>query len=321
MDHPQFDAGNKPFEPTQNPEGFGPEGYVADGFTPGVPPAKRRGCFFYGCLIASILAVIGLILAAVIAYVGWNFYIGKLNEYTGTAPIPIPKVEVSEDAKKTLDERVAAFKKALDEEEAAEIVLSADDINALLSENETFKDRIYVSIDNDKISAKVSIPLEQTGLPGTAGRYFNGNATAKIELKDGNLIVYIQELEANGKTLPPEVKTQLAGENIAKNFTNNPDTSKQIARFKSIEVEDGKVIIKSKGKKPDSAETKPATREPKPDPKAEEAPKVEPPKGEEAPKPEEAPKVEPPKGEEAPKAEPPKTEEAPKVETAPKSAV
>ena len=49
-----------------------PEFYQAPKFTPEPPHAlpKQRGCFFYGCIIASILAVLFAILMVVIAFFG-----------------------------------------------------------------------------------------------------------------------------------------------------------------------------------------------------------------------------------------------------------
>ena len=237
MDHPQFEAEKKPFDPALNPEGFSPELPSGGG---------SHGCFFYGCIIAAVLAVLGLICLGVVAFTLWRVLTGLRDEYTGTAPVPIPQVSMTDDERKALDERWAAFRKAVDKNEAAEIVLSADDINALIAESKELKGKVYVSIKDDKVTAQVSIPLSDTKIPGLSGRYFNGRVTIKASIKKGELIVFVEEAEANGKTLPPDVRKQLASQNIAKDFTNQPENAKMIRKFESVEVKDDKVYIKAR---------------------------------------------------------------------------
>src|SRR6185437_6005621 len=128
---------------------------------------KQRGCFFYGCIIAIVLAVLALILAVAVGYMGYYYYTKVLQEWTSTAPVEIPSVTLESDRQKDLDDRVAAFKKALDDGEAAELVLTADEINALIEQNKDVKGKVYVMLDGDEVTGKVSLPLGETGFPGT----------------------------------------------------------------------------------------------------------------------------------------------------------
>ncbi|GAC1467778.1 MAG: hypothetical protein NVSMB9_09760 [Isosphaeraceae bacterium] len=252
MDNP-----NPTFEDPGNP--------YAAGFAP-QPPVKTRGCFFYGCMIALVLLVIGLICMGVLAYLGYHYYTRMINEYTATAPVEIPKVDMPDDQRKALDERVAVFKTALDKGEAADLVLTSDEINVLISENEDFKGKVYITIKDDKVSGQLSFPLEKLGLPRTAGRYLNGSTTLTVKLLEGILFVFANELEVNGKTLPPEIKTQLATQNLAKDVANNPETAARIRKFESLVVKDGKVYVKSRsaseaGKSRSNDEEKEETKE------------------------------------------------------------
>ena len=255
MDYPQFDVGNKPFDTAHNPDGFGPE----------TPPAKQRGCFFYGCIIALVLGVLGLILAGVLAFTAYRFLNGVINDYTSTAPVPLPKVEMPAEDHKALDERWAAFRAAQEKNEAAEIVLNADEINTLLSENEQVRDKVHVSIDDDKVSAQISYPLSETGIPGTRGRFLNGRATAKVRLIDGELDVRIQDLEVNGKVMPSNLKSQFAGENVAKEFNKNPENRKTFERLESLVVKDGKVIMKARSGKGEDEKPEARPKDDEPD--------------------------------------------------------
>jgi len=253
MDHPQFDVGNKPFDTAHNPDGFGPE----------TPPAKQRGCFFYGCIIALVLAALGLVLAGVLAFTAYRFLNGVINDYTSTAPVPLPKVEMPADDRKSLDERWAAFRAAQEKNEAAEIVLNADEINVLLAENEQVRDKVHVSIDDDKVSAQISYPLSETGIPGTRGRFLNGRATTKVRLIDGELDVRIQDLEVNGKVMPPNLKSQFAGENLAKEYNKNSDSREMFRKLESLVVKDGKVTLKARSGKgeDEKSEAKPKDKD------------------------------------------------------------
>ena len=77
MNDPQFDVGDKGYD---NAPAFSPE-----------PPARQRGCFFYGCIFALVLAVIGLILGGALLYTGYHYYMKIVEEYTSTTPADIKK--------------------------------------------------------------------------------------------------------------------------------------------------------------------------------------------------------------------------------------
>jgi hypothetical protein len=288
MSHPQFDAAGKPIP--HDPDGgeFAPPVYYAE------PPKKPRGCFFYGCIFAAV--GMGLALLVFVALIGTSVYFinQALNEYTSPTPAEIPQVNLSEEQKKELKERWSAFKKAVEEDKDAEIVLTADEINALIEEEPQLKGKVFIKLKGDEAIGEVSIPLD---VPGKGKRYINGTGTITAELTDGNLDVRIHELEVNGKKLPPEVKAKLGGENIAKDFTRNPENAKLIRKFESIKLKDSKVYIKAKGKGKgegeagkDTTTTKPAAEGDKPSEPPATPPKAEAPKTSE-------PKPEPPKSE------------------------
>jgi hypothetical protein len=252
MNDPQFDVGQKPHDAAYHPD--------EAGFTPEPPPKKKHGCFFYGCIIAIILAVLALICIGAIVYVGYNWYSRMLMEWTGTAPVPIPSVTLAEEERKALDDRIAAFKKALDDGQAAELILTADEINAEIAKTKELSGKVFVKINGDEITADVSVPLGETGFPGTKGRYFNGSGTFNITVEDGEIVVIARELEANGKKLPAEAKQQLAKQNLAQNFNPDPETYKYIRKFESIKIKDGKVYIKAKVKHKEESEDEAKTK-------------------------------------------------------------
>ena len=83
-----------------------------------------------------------------------------------------------------------AFRKAVEDGTATEpLVLTSDDLNALIDENDELKGTIYVKIEGDELKGQVSFPLEKLPLPMVKGRYLNGEADLKASLFDGELIV------------------------------------------------------------------------------------------------------------------------------------
>jgi hypothetical protein len=274
-----------------------PEFYQAPKFTPDPiqPLPKQRGCFFYGCIIASILAVLFAILMVVIGFLTYRFVNQLVDQYTATTPQSLPKIEMPAEQIKTLKERVEAFRKAVEAGTPTEpLVLTSDDLNALIEDNPELKGVIYVKVENDAVKGQVSLPLDKLEIGMVRGRYLNGEAEFKASLSNGVLIVTIESVEVNGKKIPDDFMKELRKQNLAKDAYKDEKTSEMIRKLESLEVKDGKIILKvrAKGSEPgDTAKTKKDAPVEVVAPPAGGAPKVEPPKTEA-----------PPKGEDAPKA-------------------
>jgi hypothetical protein len=228
-----------------------PEFYQAPKFTPEQyqAPPRQRGCFFYGCIIASVLAVLMAILVGVVLFAGYRFLSGLVNDYTATAPEQLPKVEMPVEKRQTLQDRVKAFRKAVNDGTATEpLVLTGDDINALIDETAELKGTVYVKIEGDELKARVSIPLDKLPMPMFKGRYLNGEADLKASLFDGELIVHIDAIEVNGKRPPEAVMTDVRKQNFAKDIAKDPDNAAMLRKLESLEIKDGKIILKVRAK-------------------------------------------------------------------------
>ncbi len=252
-----------------------PEFYQAPKFTPEQyqAPPRQRGCFFYGCIIAIVLALLVAILLAVLAFVVYRFAGRMVEEYTATAPEQLPTVEISPEQRKVLEDRVEAFRKAVDSGTPIEpLVLSSDDLNALIEKNDELKGKVYVKIEGDEVKGRISFPLEKVlPLAMVKGRYLNGEADLKASLFDGELIVHIDQLEVNGKKPPEAFMTDLRKQNVAKDMAKDPDNAQMLRKLESVEVKDGKVMLKVRAKPgaPAAPETKGATPETKAAPSVE----------------------------------------------------
>jgi hypothetical protein len=276
-----------------------PEFYQAPKFTPEPPQAmpRQRGCFFYGCIIASILAVLFAILMGVIAFFSYRMLSKAIDDYTSTTPRDLPKLEMPPEQQQAIKDRVEAFKKAVDSEAPTEpLILTSDDLNALIQDTSELKGVIYVKVEGEEIKGQVSIPLDKWFDIGIVrGRYLNGEADFKVSLRDGVLIGTLDSIEVNGKRPPDEIMKGIREQNLFKDAYKDEKNASRIRKLESVEVKDGKIIVRARAKAgsgPDSTAAKkdgPVEVVPTPknaEPKSEQPKKAEAPKAEEpAPKP------------------------------------
>jgi hypothetical protein len=229
-----------------------PEFYQAPKFTPEPPQPefpRQRGCFFYGCIIASIMAMLFLILMAVGAFFGYRFVSKLVDEYTSTTPRQLPKVEMPAEERQAIKDRVEAFRKAVEAGTPTEpLVLTSDDLNGLIDDNPDLKGKFYVKIVGDEVKGEVSLPLEQIGLSMVKGRYLNGEADFKASLSDGVLIVTLDSIEVNGQKPPEKFMESIRKENLAKDAYKDEKNASLMRKLESLEIKDGKIILKVRAK-------------------------------------------------------------------------
>jgi hypothetical protein len=197
---------------------------------------------FYAAIIGATLLVI--VLAG--AFFGIRYARGVVNDFTDTKPAPLPQVQMSEHDSAQLESRIDAFRDAVQSGQANQpLTLSADDINALIQTKsglESLKGQLYVTINGSQLSARISAPAEQLGLP-LHGRYVNADGTFAVALKDDQLIVTAESLTAKGRPLPEAMMRQLGGKNLAENINNDPSVKRGLRALKDIQVKDGKLIL------------------------------------------------------------------------------
>jgi hypothetical protein len=220
---------------------------MTDSATP-PPESKGRGCFFYGCLTCLVLMVI----VCAMAFFTVRFVRNRINDYTQSAPMKLPKVEMPDAEFKQLEGRVKSFGEALDQGKPTEpLILTEREVNALIVNAPNMKelaDKVYVSLSGDQVKGQVSIPLTGLGWLGK-GRYLNGDATFNVSLENGVLIVTAREVRVRGTPLPDSVMSQVRQENLAKDAYKDPKHAEAIRKLESIQVEDGQVIIKARSPK------------------------------------------------------------------------
>ncbi|KAA5541113.1 hypothetical protein FYK55_19690 [Roseiconus nitratireducens] len=200
---------------------------------------SNRGCL-WGCLIVAGL-LISVVLCMVIG--SYWFLTNQIAKYTSDQPVELPTVQYSEEELATLEARVESFRQKLESGETPEqdLVLTAEEINALIGKNEDLRGRVYVKIENGKVKGDVSFPLDN--FPGGSGRFFNGSASFDVSMENGVLIVTADQAEVNGDPVPEAFMEGLRRENLARDVYKDPKNAKFMRQFKDIRIQDDKVIL------------------------------------------------------------------------------
>lgn len=206
---------------------------------------KPRGFLFYAAVAAGVLLAASVLSAAALALYARSLIIAS----TEAAPSAMVGAEMPTADYEALEKRVEAFRKSLRESsEVPELILTADDINALLARKSDSTDRVgdmlRVTIEGDKIGGQVSLPLDKIGFPLPKGRYLNGSASFKVSMSDGVLIITADSLVLKGKPVSPALMSQLKNENLARNAYRNPKNAEALRKIESIEIKDGRITIK-----------------------------------------------------------------------------
>jgi hypothetical protein len=210
-------------------------------------PPKQRGCLFYGCLSLSILGLLAIVLGVVAYFWVKSTTARWIRDYTDTAPAPIEKVQYSPAQMDALNARVAAFKDALEKGKGTtELVLTAEDLNALIAKQKDLADRLFIRMDEDNIKGDISFPLPDIGPFKLKGRYLNGTAAFKVALENGSLDVRLQDVLVKGKPLPGVFFNELKKQNLAKDAQQDPQTAGDIQKFESIRITNSSVILRNK---------------------------------------------------------------------------
>lgn len=201
---------------------------------------SSRGCCLYGCLIIFVLGLVVVVGGGFSAY--W-WVQGQVNRYTADAPANLPIVELSDEERAEIKGRVDGFKATIDAGETPEdLVLTANEINAMISADDDMKGKVYVKIQDGEITGDVSIPTD--GIPGGKGRYFNASATFDVSLENGVLIVTLTDAEVKGEKIPQEILDAMGKENLAKDIYKDPEVAETLRRIESVSIEDDKIILK-----------------------------------------------------------------------------
>ncbi len=134
-------------------------------------PPRKRGCFFYGCIALIIAVLIASVAAVLLFRYAQRSFSGALNSYTDSKPAPLEAVDTSSAKVKTVQDKIAAFRDAIQNQKASqELTLTADEINALIAADpnrQDLADCLRLHIGGDQAKAHISWPLDDIACPWT----------------------------------------------------------------------------------------------------------------------------------------------------------
>jgi hypothetical protein len=205
---------------------------------------SRRSCLFYGGVTGVILLV--LVLAAI--FLGLHTAKKLFNQFTDTKPMPMPTVSMTPVQIAAVQQRFESFRDDVRAHKSTQpLTLSAEDLDALLQSEPDFaamKGKLYVTgIQSNSVEAKISLPMDEIGLPAFKGRYLNATASLSISLRNGVLRIVPQSVSAKNRPLQPVYMEQVKKQNLAKDINRDPRASVALDRLQSIEIQNNQVVV------------------------------------------------------------------------------
>lgn len=271
---------NNPFHNTQNPE-------AVPGGEPGAAGANKGpwGCILWGCLGVAAFSIFGMLLTG---FLTWRFLTGQVEKYTDLEAAEIPVVEYDDEALEELSQRLERFQTQVrgpddespeleadladntetnvpDEpaeqmpppEPIQELRLSAEEINALIGDNEQLRGKVFVRIEGGQLSGQVSIPTDM--IPGGKGRYFNADADFSVSMENGILVIRLTGARVKGEPIPDEFMEGFSQQNLAKDAYNDAENAEILRKIESIQVVDDSILLKLRPVENDAAVQKELT--------------------------------------------------------------
>jgi len=213
------------------------------------PPRKGLGCFGRGCLILSIFAIVLAIAGFGGMYWGLhrhsalfygNYWLAKTHSIT-EAPTPVPEFSGSDQQIQRVRERWQEFEQKTRAGQAAEIELSADDINALIATNDDVRGKAFVSMEGNQLRLQMSMPIGE--FLGRPGHYFNGDVVIELEGGQSPDTPRFSRLTINGEQVPTDFLDWKYRSRHLREYLIDQRNAYDIG---TIEIRDGKVILRSR---------------------------------------------------------------------------
>ena len=214
------------------------------------PPRKKGlGCFARGCLVLLIFAIVLAIAGFAGLYWGLqrnsalfygSYWLAKTRSLA-EAPTPVPLFNASDQQIQGVQERWQNFEQKTRAGQAAEIELSADDINALIATSEDARGKVFVSIDGNQLRLQVSVPIG--AFLGRPGYYFNGDVIIEPEGVQSSDGPRFSRITINGEQVPTDFLKWKYRYRQLREYLVDQGNGYDIG---TIEIRDGKVILRSR---------------------------------------------------------------------------
>jgi len=212
------------------------------------PPRKKGlGCFARGCLILLIFAIVLAIAGFAGLYWGLHrnsalfygsYWLAKTRSLA-EAPTPVPEFNASDQQIQLVQERWQDFEQKTRAGQAAEIELSADDINALIAASEV-RGKVFVSIDGNLFRLQASVPIGN--FLGRPGYYFNGDVIIELNGAQSLDNPQFSRITINSEQVPTDFLKWKYRFRELREYLAEQANAYDVG---AIEVREGKVILRS----------------------------------------------------------------------------
>ncbi len=212
------------------------------------PPARDRGmgCLGKGCLLLALLILVLLIAGAIGVYVGLKrhsalahgIYWAQKAGLLAPEPSPVPAFETTQENRDAAARKWRDFERASRDGQPAHLELTGDDLNNLIARERHWRDKVFVTIENNRLHLQTSLPLGE--YIGRNGYYLNGDIVVE---SDGPRPLHrfpLNNITVNGHALPSDL--------LGWKYRSRP-LSDYVAEYQSetsadtFEIRDGKLIL------------------------------------------------------------------------------
>ncbi len=222
------------------------------------PPPKERGtgCFTKGCLLLVILAVL------VFSIVTYQVV------FRGSKPANLPVKELPPEQLQDVQQRVDQFDAtpvapiptqtpaapqvspgpqteaptptpANEPSPTRQLILSASEINGLISANPKSRGHAYVSLSGNTATVEVSVPANKVpGFP--SGGYVNGTFRISTDGPTPISALQVSKVEANGVPFPSGILSMSVNGRSVLSYALEQSAAHNVS---SAEIRDGKIIL------------------------------------------------------------------------------
>jgi hypothetical protein len=213
------------------------------------PRRKGLGCLGRGCLILSVFVIVLAIACFAGMYWGLHrhsalfygsYWMAKTRSLA-EAPMPVPEFNASDQQIQLVQERWQEFEQKTRAAQAAEIELSADDINALIATTESIRGKVFASIDGDQLRLQASVPIG--GVLGRSGYYFNGDVIIELNGTQPFDNPQFRRVTVNGEQVPTDF---LSWKYRSRHLHEYLADQRNAYDIGTIEIREGKVILRSR---------------------------------------------------------------------------
>jgi hypothetical protein len=157
------------------------------------------------------------------------------------AQATVPEFSGSDQQIQRVRERWQEFEQKTRAGQAAEIELSADDINALIFTTDGVRGKVFVSIDGNQLHLQTGVPIGQ--FLGRPGYYFNGDVIIESKGQQPLDNPQFSRITINAEQIPTDFLIWKYRSRQLREYLSEEQNAYDIG---TIEIRDGKVILRSR---------------------------------------------------------------------------